>query len=104
MMKTITALLLSVLLLIAMAGCAKQHDETENISSQTLSQEETAEQKQQVPQQFAGKTIKESYLVRDVAFMPTFDNISHASFFVIAFFDAILSKSYTVIPLNFTGC
>ncbi len=83
MMKTITALLLSVLLLIAMAGCAKQHDETENISSQTLSQEETAEQKQQVPQQFAGKTIKESYLVRDVAFMPTFDNISSKADFVV---------------------
>ena len=38
------------------------------------------------------------------AHSPTCDNISHASFFVICFFDAILNKSYTVIPLNFTGC
>ena len=35
---------------------------------------------------------------------PTFDNASHASFLVICFFDAIFNKSYTVIPLNFTGC
>ena len=35
---------------------------------------------------------------------PTFDNISHASALFMRFFAAIFNRSYTVIPLNLTGC
>ena len=35
---------------------------------------------------------------------PTFPNILHASAFVISFPEDSFIKSYTVIPLNLTGC